>query len=273
MSGVTVGPAVYTEGEQFKRERRGAFAKSWLLVAASAQLSAAGDFVSHSIGGWPLFAIRGADGTARAFHNVCRHQSMPVVEQPAGHCEALRCRYHGWTYGLAGEFREAPPRVAPTEPAERLGLNGVELLERDGFCFVRVQPGGEPPPSMTVPGDFAGAVTTDVDANWKAVIEVLLGDPDRHFVWPLAFIDRSRPGLSVVRQIVPRSFLRTRIIDLLFTPDGAASDDRVAEHQQRASADKAAIERCHAASAGGESALASGAVAAFLDRVAAACAE
>lgn len=198
---------------------------------------------------------------------------MPVVEQPAGHCKALRCRYHGWTYGLDGEFREAPPRVAPTEPADRLGLNGVELLEDGGFCFVRVQPGGEPAVSVAVPGHFEGAVTTDIDANWKAAIEALLRDQDRDFVWPLAFIDRSRPGLSVVRQIVPRSFLRTRIIDLLFSTDGSASDDFVAAQQQRASADKAAAERCQTAHAAGDSTPPSGAVAAFLGRVAAACAE
>jgi nitrite reductase/ring-hydroxylating ferredoxin subunit len=268
-----MGSAAYTEGDQFQRERRALFANTWLLFAASGQLPAAGDFVSHSIGGWPLFAVRGEDGMARAFHNVCRHQSMPVIEQPAGHCEVLRCRYHGWAYGLAGEFREAPPRVASAEPPEHLGLNPVGLLERDGFCLVRIQPGREPPPSITEPGRFAGAVTTDIDTNWKAVVEPLLGAEGRHFVWPLAFIDRSEPGLTLVRQIVPRSFLRTRIVDLLFTADGAASDDLMAGQQQRAAADKTAAERCHAARAGGNAAPLSGATAAFLDRVAAACAE
>jgi len=124
-----MGPAVYTEGEQFQRERRTLFAHAWLLFAASAQLATAGDFVSHSIGGWPLFAIRGGDGEARGFHNVCRHQSMPVVEKAGGSCEMLRCRYHGWTYAPSAKFLEAPPRVAPAEPAEKLGLNAVELIE------------------------------------------------------------------------------------------------------------------------------------------------
>lgn len=273
MSGSVTGPAAYTEGEQFQRERRRLFAKNWLLFAASAQLSAPGDFVSHSFGGWPLFAIRGEDGAARAFHNVCRHQSMPVVEQPAGHCELLRCRYHGWTYGLTGEFLEAPPRVAPAEPPDRLGLDPAELLERDGFCLVRVQPGGEPPPALAVPGRFAGAVTTHIDANWKAVVEALLGEENRDFLSPLAFIDQSGPGLGAVRQIVPRSFLRTRIVDLLFAADGASSDDAIAAKQQRAAADKTAAESRQAAHAAGDPPPPSRAVAEFLDRVAAACVE
>ena len=268
-----MGPAAYTEGEQFQRERHRLFARNWLLFAASAQLPAAGDFVSHSIGGWSLFAIRGEDGTARAFHNLCRHQSMPVVEQPAGHCEALRCRYHGWTYGLGGEFREAPPRVAAVEPADRLGLNPVELLEQDGFCHVRVQPGAEPPSPMTIPGHFAGAVTTDIDANWKAAVEALLGEENREFVWPLAFLQRSAPGFSVVRQVVPRSFLRTRMIDLLFTADGAPSDDVIALQQQCAARDKSAAEIRQAAHAAGDAGPPSAVVAAFLGRVTADCGE
>ena len=273
MSSIITAPAAYTEGEQFQRERHSLFAKSWLLFAASAQLTAAGDFVSHSIGGWPLFAIRGEDGVARTFHNVCRHQSMPVVEQPTGQCEALRCRYHGWTYGLAGEFREAPPRVAPAEPPDRLGLNRVELREQDGFCLVRVQPGGGPPPDLAAPGHFAGAVTTDIGANWKAAVEAILANENWEFVWPLAFIDRSHPGLSVVRQIVPRSSLRTRVVDLIFTADGAATDNLLAIQQRCAAADKAAAETRQAAHAAGDAGPPSGAVVAFLDRVAAGCAE
>ena len=54
---------------------------------------------------------------------------MPVVEQAVGSCEMLRCRYHGWTYAPSGKFLEAPLRVAPAEPAEKLGLNAVELIE------------------------------------------------------------------------------------------------------------------------------------------------
>src|SRR5438477_1036950 len=122
-------PSAYTKGEQFQRERHALFAGEWLPFGASGQIPGAGDFVSHSIGGWPLFAIRGGDGVARGFHNVCRHQSMPVVEQAGGSCEMLRCRYHGWTYAPSGKFLEAPPRVAPVEPAEKLGLNAVELIE------------------------------------------------------------------------------------------------------------------------------------------------
>lgn len=272
-SGIDMEPAAYTAGEQFQRERRTLFAEGWLVFAASAQLPAPGDFVGHSIGGWPLFAIRGDDGVARAFHNVCRHQSMPVVEQPAGSCAMLRCRYHGWTYGLDGQFREAPPRVGPSDPPDQLDLNAIHLVEQGNLCLVRVRPGGDPAPRLALPGRFATALATDIDANWKAAIEPFLADQNRRFIWPLALIAEAEPGLAVLRQIVPRSFSRTRMIDLIFTADGAISDEIVAAQQAHAAAEKTVAESCQAAHAAGTAAPPSRAAAEFLREVAAACAE
>ena len=44
----------------------------------------------------------------RAFANVCRHRAAPVATEPCGQASRLRCRYHGWTYDLAGRLRGAP---------------------------------------------------------------------------------------------------------------------------------------------------------------------
>jgi choline monooxygenase len=52
--------------------------------------------------------VRDEQGTLRAFHNVCRHRAAQVVNQPEGTATRLRCRYHGWTYDLAGRLRGTP---------------------------------------------------------------------------------------------------------------------------------------------------------------------
>lgn len=266
-------PALYTAGDQFQREKRTLFARSWLPLAASAQLAAAGDFVSHSIGGWSLFALRGEDGLARAFHNVCRHQNMPVVGQPVGHCNPLRCPYHGWTYRLDGSFETAPPRYMPADPAAQPGLEPVELRERDGICLVRVAPHWEELPAIGVPGRaFAAAIGGDIDANWKAVVEALLANTRWRYVWPLAFQGGNGPGVAVVRQIVPRAFLRTRIIDLVFSEDGALSEGAGAGLREAAARDKEAAEAWQARRAAQPGGADPPAVADFIARVAAACA-
>src|SRR5258707_4221538 len=99
----------YTQGDQFQREKQTIFAREFLPFCAAAQLADSGAFILHTIGGWPIFVIRGADGMLRGFRNVCRHQRMPVVDKPEGRCDELRCRFHGWTYGLDGGFVSAPP--------------------------------------------------------------------------------------------------------------------------------------------------------------------
>ena len=266
-------PALYTAGDQFQREKRTLFARNWLPFAASGQLAAAGDFISHSLGGWPLLAVRGADGLARAFHNVCRHQSMPVVGTPIGHCDELRCPYHGWTYALDGSFQTAPPRYLPADPGSQAGLEPAELHESDGLCLVRVAPSGEPPPAIGFPGRrFAAAVATDIEANWKAVVERLIAEPGFRYFWPLAFRAEDRDGVALLRQVVPRAFLRTRIVDLLFSEDGAAAA-AVARRREGAALDKAEAEAWQAHRASGTATAESGAVADFIARVAAACAE
>ncbi|MBV8166975.1 MAG: Rieske (2Fe-2S) protein [Alphaproteobacteria bacterium] len=254
---MTFDAAAYTQGERFQLERRRLFAEAWLPFCASGQLPAPGAFVTHALGGWPLVAVRGPDGVARAFRNTCRHQGMPVVETPAGSCEALRCRYHGWTFDLTGAFVSAPPLVAPSDPEAAIHhLDELTLDEAGGMILVRGRAREPAPAPRLAPGGaFAGAATTDVDANWKTVVEHLLTDPAWRFAWPIAFL-----GETVVRQIVPRSFSRTRVIDLRF---GDAATD--------AAALKSGAEALQARRAAGDGAAETPAVEAFREQLFAVC--
>lgn len=232
----------YTQGEAFQREKKSLFARAWLPFCATGQVAEAGHFVSHSLGGWSLFLVRGKDGTLRAFHNVCRHQQMPVVEKPAGRCDMLRCRYHGWTYDLSGALAVAPPMVAPPDP-KSVRLAGIETAEQGPLVFVRVE-GGAATPAPAVGGldgmRFAQAISTDAACNWKTAIEALLGDADWSLEWPIA-LRRAGDGVHVIRQIVPRSFIRTRFIDLVFAA-GAVDEATQARLAAAAAADKAKAE-------------------------------
>jgi nitrite reductase/ring-hydroxylating ferredoxin subunit len=263
----------YSQGERFQLEKRRLFAKAWLPFCAAGQIAAAGQFVSHSIGGWPLFAIRGADGTARGFRNLCRHQGMPVIEQPAGQCDRLRCRYHGWTYDQTGALVEAPPLFAPADPAAPMHhLEALTACEADGMIVVRGRGADDAPLSAFGIGDadYLDAVTTDIDANWKAVIEALLADESSRFVWPIALVG-AIGGVRVVRQIVPRSFSRTRLVDLLFSVRGVDPAAAVDVARDPARQAKAAAQALQARRAAGDDDADAPAVAAFHTRLAAVC--
>lgn len=242
-----LAPAAYTEGDAFQAEKAGIFAREWLPICVAGQLPNPGDYSSNSIGGWPVFAVRGADGGVRVFRNVCRHQKMQVVEKPGGNCTELRCRYHGWTYDLAGRFRTAPDTVAPADPSSpenhlpELATRGVH-----GLVMFTLGSGDAPPVTTEIDAAFAralgdgagehrGAITTEIGCNWKVYFECRLDSPQGRegglaWQWPLVIVRPLGPGL-VVEQVVPRTFLRTRVVShLVFgDPPGAARDEAAAE--------------------------------------------
>jgi choline monooxygenase len=97
----------YFDADLYDLERRTVFA-GWRVAARADQLAAPGSFATAEIAGEPVAVVRDGDGVLRAFHNVCRHRAAPVLTEPCGHATRLRCRYHGWTYDLAGRLRGAP---------------------------------------------------------------------------------------------------------------------------------------------------------------------
>lgn len=266
----TLPVETYTAGEAFQREKRTLFCREWLPFCAAGQLAQRGSFVNHTLGGWPVMAVRGADGTLRAFHNVCRHQGMPVVDKPTGQCDRLRCRFHGWTYDLTGALIDAPAAVAPKDPgSEQHRLRGVGIAVSE-IVFVRIEGSEGAPPGLDLDGTrFATAITTDADCNWKSLVEMLLAGEGWRYLWPTGF-EAALDGGRAVRQVLPRSFARTRIVDLVFTGDGAAPAPLLEAIRDAAAADRQEAETRQAILAAGGDGPVSAAVAAFRARLIAA---
>jgi nitrite reductase/ring-hydroxylating ferredoxin subunit len=213
--------ALYARPEAFQRERRSVFEAAWLLLARVEQMREPGSYVAQSLGGWPVFAIAGSAGSLNGFRNVCRHQGLPIFDTGTGRCEEIRCRYHGWSYDASGRFRDAPAQSAPADPADPLHhLERVVTASVHGLLFVHLgRPASAPIlPALAVAGldtfAFAGEGMTDIDANWKLVIEAMLrlAPPDsvRALDWPTLIVD-AMPNGVVIHQLIPRAFQRTRI--------------------------------------------------------------
>ncbi|HBK77666.1 MAG TPA: (2Fe-2S)-binding protein, partial [Gammaproteobacteria bacterium] len=60
-----------------------------------------------------------------AFHNVCRHRNLKLIDR-AGHCDVLiTCPYHRWSYDFSGKLR-----LAPYFGGEKTGLpDGFDLAD------------------------------------------------------------------------------------------------------------------------------------------------
>src|SRR4051794_22263612 len=128
---------LYTDPAQLRREQRAVFARSWQLIAHAAQLRAPGDHVVSEVGGVPLLLVRGDDEVLRALHNVCRHRAGPLATCDGRGAKALRCKYHGWTYGLDGQLRSAPEmNDAENFDVAAIRLPQVQVAEWQGLVFV-----------------------------------------------------------------------------------------------------------------------------------------
>ncbi|MBI3471548.1 MAG: Rieske 2Fe-2S domain-containing protein [Candidatus Solibacter usitatus] len=142
----------YVDPEYLDVEKQRIFWRTWQAVGHADAVAHAGDYLACEVLGEPLVVVRGEDGVLHAFSNVCRHRASTIAEGQ-GNCRALRCPYHGWTYGLDGRLLGQPE------------FEGVQNWDRSSVClpampvetwgpflFVRLDSGG--PPLTEVLGDI-----------------------------------------------------------------------------------------------------------------------
>lgn len=129
----------YRDAELWQREMHGIFLRVPLLVALSCDIPDVGDYVSFDLVERPLLIVRGDDGRARTFLNICRHRGARLTSEPWGNTRSFICPYHSWTYDREGGLVGLPERESFGEP----GVDGlIELAceERSGAIFAMLEP-------------------------------------------------------------------------------------------------------------------------------------
>ena len=102
-------PALAYTGEEFHAlENQRLFPRAWVFAGFAHEMPARGDLRPVSVAGRPVLLVRGEQGGIAAFHNVCRHRCLKLVDEPGNAGRLIRCPYHSWTYGLDGRLRAAP---------------------------------------------------------------------------------------------------------------------------------------------------------------------
>lgn len=172
---------VFSDPARFTRELDEVFAVHWLVAARADEIPQPGA-LPREVAGRPIVLTRDEAGAIAAFHNVCQHRGALVVAQ-AIESTRLRCRFHGWTYGLAGQL-EAVPRQSRFADLDRstCPLPAIEVESWGGWVWVRL---GDGPPLAEWLGPWAdelaryrpetmqrwAARVDDVELNWKATID------------------------------------------------------------------------------------------------------
>ncbi len=137
----TIPASWYVDVRIAELERETVFSKTWQVMGRVDQVAKPGQFVTATVAGEPIVAVRGNDGVLRAFYNVCRHHAAAVVTELCGQASILHCPYHGWNYGLDGSLKGMPEfeGVKNFERKEN-GLVPVKVETWEQFVFVNLDP-------------------------------------------------------------------------------------------------------------------------------------
>ena len=184
-------PEAYTSDDFFALENEQLFQNSWVFAAFAHELAKPGDATPVTIAGRPVLLLRNRAGELKAFHNVCRHRCLQLVDKSCNVGHVLRCPYHSWTYTLDGELKLTPyfggrePGAVPEgfDPSSR-GLVPVRFALWHDWIFVNLSgtaPEFEPfvaPLAAWLEGiDLAKLqhLTTidlgEIKTNWKFLME------------------------------------------------------------------------------------------------------
>ena len=102
-------PGVAYVSDEFRRyENEHLFGRHWVFVAFAHDLVKPGDALPIQVGGQSLFLVRNEAQEINAFHNVCRHRNLQLIEESVNCGRLIRCPYHSWSYDLCGKLKNAP---------------------------------------------------------------------------------------------------------------------------------------------------------------------
>jgi nitrite reductase/ring-hydroxylating ferredoxin subunit len=137
---VSIPASRYTDPEYFELEKAKIFRRVPLIVASSCEIREAGSHTTLDIAGIPVLVVRGRDGVARAFLNVCTHRGA-ILAKGADTSLRLSCPYHGWVFDDKGALVGVPCRKEFGEvDTANLGLKEFPVRERAGLIWAILDP-------------------------------------------------------------------------------------------------------------------------------------
>jgi phenylpropionate dioxygenase-like ring-hydroxylating dioxygenase large terminal subunit len=223
-------------------ERARVFTRNWLYVGHDAEIPERGDYRRRTVGGRPIFLVRGSDGEPRIFFNTCTHRGALVCRRDEGNAKSFQCFYHAWTFSNSGTLVGVPGDEAygGTWNRDEMGLRSpAHTAVYRGLHFVNYDPEAadlevalEPKRAeidawcdlVSEGGDAqVGGQRLTIQANWKRVAQALRADvvdgAGAHLYPALLLSRRGVPALARVEPLSPTS---TQVTFTLLGASGAA---------------------------------------------------
>ena len=113
----------YTDESFWKKECNTALSDGWLFVGFVHELKKPGDVIPIFIAEKPILIVKNNNNEITAFHNVCSHRCLKLVDEKKNVGKIIRCPYHSWSYDLEGKLKSAPH------------IGGIDQHKPKGFNF------------------------------------------------------------------------------------------------------------------------------------------
>ena len=181
---------VYTDASFWVDECETVFADTWVFAGFAHEIPKPGDALPVTIAGKPVLLLRNEAGEITAFHNVCSHRCLTLVDQPKNVGKLIRCPYHAWAYDLKGSLKASPHFGGPDEheadgfDRKDLGLKSIRTHIWHHWIFVNMSGDAEDFESYAAPlmsrldgidlelvEPVAVLDFGEIETNWKFIME------------------------------------------------------------------------------------------------------
>ena len=112
----------YTDENFWKKECNTVLSDGWLFVGFVHEFKKPGDVIPLFIADKPILLVKDNNNKITAFHNVCSHRCLKLVDEKKNVGKMIRCPYHSWSYDLEGKLKAAP-HVGGTNQHQPKGFN------------------------------------------------------------------------------------------------------------------------------------------------------
>jgi len=180
-------PEDYTDKRIFSLEQEKIFSSSWHFCGLVEDLKDNNQYSTVQAGNNNIVVFRNENGELQAFHNICRHRGMQLLEGKGKLQKQITCPYHDWTYNKEGQLKSLPKQKSefPNIDKECLSLRAASVGVWRGMIWVHPEHDAEPVhqyfaamENHIAPYQVEALIESEeyvvqevIRANWKLVVE------------------------------------------------------------------------------------------------------
>jgi len=126
--------SAYIDEKFWAKECKTIFSDNWVFVGYKHELNNIGDTLPIFLANQPILLVHNTKGNIVAFHNVCSHRCVKLVDEAKNVKKIISCPYHAWAYDLDGKLI-ASPHFGGTNNHKPKGFK----IEKHGLKSVRIK--------------------------------------------------------------------------------------------------------------------------------------